>query len=294
MCKNRRLLALLIPILAVGLLSGCASSPKENPAIPGQQESVEKLMHQANTAYDSGNDRDAIFYYQRVLSISPNDRQALIKSGQLYLNNGIPEQAENSFEKVLNDNPSDIDALEGVAISQLKLRRFAEAKGNFEKVISLNDKRWNAWNGLGVLADIENDFTRSVECYQNGLQVLPNNPIILNNLGYSLIMAHRYHEAEKVLRSAISHTPMFNNRLKNNLALALAWQGDYQNALLIISGIYSEAIAYNNIGYIALLNKDYETAIEYFELSMIKSPSYYERASENLAKASKLRDLTSK
>jgi len=293
MCKNRALLALLAPILAMGLLSGCASSPKENPAIPDQQESVEKLTHQANVAYDSGNDSDAIFYYQRVLSISPKDRQALIKSGQLYLNNGIPEQAESSFEKALNDNPSDIDALEGIAVSQLKLRRFAEAKENFEKVISLNDKRWNTWNGLGVLADIENNFSRSVACYQKGLQVLPNNPMILNNLGYSLIMAHRYHEAEKILRSAISHTPMFNNRLKNNLALALAWQGDYQNAMKIISGIYSEAIAYNNIGYIALLNKDYETAVEYFELSMIKSPSYYERAAENLAKATKLRDLAS-
>jgi len=275
----------------MGLVTGCASKAKvEQPSALNQQESLDKLEHQAAVAFEQGNSSDALFYNQQILSISPDNKPALIRSGQIYLNNGLSEQAEQSFGEVLKSLPVDIDALEGLGISQIKLRKYAKAKESLEKVISLSETRWNAWNGLGILADLEHDYAKAATYYYKGLDTLPNYPVLLNNLGYSLIMAHRYAEAEKILRSALSHSPQFDNRLRNNLGIALAWQGNYQEAISVISSVYSEAITYNNIGYIALLNKDYETAIGYFETSMKISPSYYERAALNLEKAKQLRD----
>jgi len=279
-------LLLLIPMLLVGILSGCASNPKEPPV--RQQESLDKLEHQAAVAFEQGKNSDALYYYQQVLSRSPDNRLALIRSGQLYLNNGIYEPAEKNFEQVLKKDPLDVDALEGAAISQINLRKFSSAKVHFEKVVSLDENRWNTWNGLGVLADLESNYAKAAEYYKKGLHILPNYPVLLNNLGYSLIMAHQYSEAERVLRSALSHTPYFDNRLRNNLGIALAWQGNYQEAINTVGSIYNEAIAYNNIGYIALLNGKYEIAIEYFETAMRLSPTYYQRAATNLEKAQQL------
>ena len=292
MHRIRSLLLLLVPILLAGLLTGCASNSATSPA--KQQEPLDKLEHQAAVAFEKGNSSDALFYYQQILSGSPDNRLALIKSGQIYLNNGLPEQAEKNFEQVLKRDPMDLDALEGAAISQIKMRKFTTAKAHLETVVSIDEKRWNAWNGLGVLADLDHDYSKAVAYYRKGLQLLPDYPPLLNNLAYSHMMGHQYYEAEKLLRRAVSQTPEFDDRMNNNLALALAWQGNYQEALNIVSSIYGKAIAYNNIGYIALLKKEYATAIEYFELSMITSPSYYERAAINLRKSIHLRDAALK
>lgn len=285
MYKGGRLFRPLIAMLIAGMLAACASNPSTSPAAKKQQTSITQLEKKAAEAYELGNSSDALYYYGQVLEISPQHRDALIKSGQLYLNNGIYELAANRFAAYLKQDNNDVDALEGLAISQIKLRRFSAAKLNLEKVTALDDKRWNAWNGLGILADLENEYDKAVSYYQKGLQVLPNYPALLNNLGYSLIMAHRYDEAEKVLRSALSLTPYFDNRLRNNLGIALAWQGNYPEAISIISSIYSQAIAYNNVGYIALLKGENETAAGYFEVAMKISPTYYARAAKNLEKA---------
>lgn len=43
--------------------------------------------------------------------------------------------------------------------------------------------------------------------------------------------------------------------------------------------------ALNNIGYIALLKKDYRSAISYFEQALEASPRWYPRAAANLERA---------
>lgn len=282
-------MAVLLPLW---LLSGCATLSQQTGETEAsalkQSQTINKLHSQAQAALSQGKNSDALFYYQEILKVTPGDRAALIQSGQIYLDVGLPELAEEHFARVLESSAAGVEAMEGLGLSRIRLHKYQQAKSDLLRAVDLDGNRWNAWNGLGVIADMEGKYTEAGDYYRKGLEVLPNYPPLINNLGYSLIMAHQYKEAEKILRSGLIYAPDYN-RLKNNLGIALAWQGEYQGALATITPVIGEALAYNNVGYIAMLREDYEKAVEYFELAMKSSPNYYLKAAQNLERARHLK-----
>jgi Flp pilus assembly protein TadD len=113
------------------------------------------------------------------------------------------------------------------------------------------------------------------------------NATVLNNLGYSLMMSKQYPAAEKVFREGLNYEPGFF-RIRNNLAISLAWQSRFEEAIDILVKVVKYEVAYNNIGYIAMLNNQYLVAKNYFKKAMFISPSYYVRAARNLEKVENL------
>ncbi|MDX8406627.1 MAG: tetratricopeptide repeat protein [Mariprofundus sp.] len=273
--------AILLSALSLWLLSGCAAL--HQPLDPTEGA----LQAQADAVLSQGKNRDALYYYQAILKKTPKDRTALIHSGHIYLDIGLPELAEDYFKRVLEGNPADAEALEGLGISRIKLHHYAPARLDLQRAVLLDSKRWNGWNGLGIIADIGGDYGKAGEFYRKGLTVLPHYPPLINNLGYSQMMAHHYREAEETLRSGLKYAPD-SHWLKNNLGMALAWQGDYQGGVKAISAAIGEAAAYNNVGYIALLKEDYQKAASCFESAMQSSPNYYLRAAQNLKRVQQL------
>lgn len=99
-------------------------------------------------------------------------------------------------------------------------------------------------------------------------------------------MAQDYAEAERLLDEAYARKPT-SARIAGNLAVAIAWRGDYERALRIAMRLAEEHVAYNDIGYIAMLRGDNGKAINFFEKAIDKSPSWFERAAVNLERARK-------
>jgi Flp pilus assembly protein TadD len=194
---------------------------------------------------------------------------------------GRADLAEGYYSRILENTPDDAEALEGRGISRLRLHKYLQAKNDLNRAVTVSVERWRAWNALGIIADLEGEYTIATGHYRKALDILPGYPMLLNNLGYSLIMAHRYIEAERVLRRGLDHAPQ-DNYLTNNLGISLAWLGRYDESLRVLTGVINPAQAYNNIGYIALLKKDYKLAIEYFRKALEANPTYYVRAARNL------------
>jgi len=147
--------------------------------------------------------------------------------------------------------------------------------------------RWMAWNALGIAADLQGRHPDARAHYEAALEVLPGNPSVLNNLGYSLLMAQAYAEAETVLREGLRGAPR-DPRLRNNLGLALAWQGRYEDALEVMEPALGGAEAANNVGYIALLSGDGAAALRYFDRALELYPRYYALAEQNRRRAVRL------
>ena len=66
-----------------------------------------------------------------------------------------------------------------------------------------------------------------------------------------------------------------------NLRIALAWQGQYDQALVGIQPS-ERADALNNVGYVAMLRGDQDTAQKCFSQALEISPTYHDHAARNL------------
>jgi len=76
-----------------------------------------------------------------------------------------------------------------------------------------------------------------------------------------------------------------NERVYNNLALALCKLGRYQEGLEAFKKGGDEAVAYNNLGCVYMAEGKHKEAIEVFEKAIEIKPGFYVSAHENLKRA---------
>lgn len=196
--------------------------------------------------------------------------------GQLALAEDNNGDAYLRYRIARDADPKDCLTWEGMGLAALRLGRNNAAKAALEEATRLCAERWQSLNALGVLADRSGDWTAGRDAYARALQVAPDQPGILNNIGFSLLLQGRFDEAESVLSKARMIAPR-DERVANNLDLALAGQGKS-----ITVATAAQAYRLNNVGYMAYLAGNLDTARSYFTEAMKLSPSFFERASANL------------
>ena len=79
----------------------------------------------------------------------------------------------------------------------------------------------------------------------------------------------------------MKHDPA-NQRIQNNLGVALYKLGKYDQALEAYRKGTDEASAYNNMGYLQMSEGKLDEAVSSFEKAVALKPSYYVRAHENM------------
>ncbi|HET19536.1 MAG TPA: tetratricopeptide repeat protein [Chromatiales bacterium] len=247
---------------------------------------VTDRLEEAGLAAREGRLDEASRLYREILAVESEQPDALLGLAGVETRLGRWRDAEGLYGRLLKLDEGNVDALEGRGLSLLPLREFAEGRSMLERAVALDAMRWRSWHALGVLADQSGDRQAAQTAYRKGLEVMPAHPGLMNSLGYSLILSRRFDEAEQVLREALRYAPD-SSRLKGNLAMAIAWQGRYAEALDLLRGESDreQAVAFNDVGYVAMLRQDWPTAIRFFEQALELSPTYYQRAADNLERA---------
>jgi len=137
-----------------------------------------------------------------------------------------------------------------------------------------------AYNGLGILADLNSRYDDAIEYYQKANQIQPRSAQINNNLGYSYYLADYLKLSEKYFRRALNYNPSYE-RTWRNLGLLYTRKGQYDDALITLSRVMDKASAYNSMGYVCMLQGKHVEADEFFEQAIELTPSYYKLAYEN-------------
>ena len=92
--------------------------------------------------------------------------------------------------------------------------------------------------------------------YREALDIRPNEPSVLSNLGMSYLLARDLKTAETYLRSAINQ-PGADSRIRQNLALVVGLQGRFQEAENIARQELTSQQAEANVAYLkAMLAQD--------------------------------------
>lgn len=200
---------------------------------------------------------------------------------RLALAEGRNADAFFAFSRLADVSPNDCAAREGAGLAALRLGSLNGAQKLLNEAIAICPDRWRPWNALGVVADRNGDWKSSSTAYTRALGLVPTEPAVLNNLGYSLILQHRFDEAEQMLRSAIRFAPD-NVRLSNNLDIAMIAAGKTLDPDIATNPPARRAARLNNAGYISFLSGRTPVAKSYLEDAIAIGPAHFGRAATNL------------
>jgi Flp pilus assembly protein TadD len=231
------------------------------------------------------NQRDldlALYMYVQAVQLEPDDSESLYRIGAIHEQRGNNTLAARAYARVLEIDPEHARALQGFGLTQFEARDFPAAKSTLEHAVAVDPSLWRSHNILGVIADTDGDYETAADHYGKALAARPGSVSLLNNRGYSKYMAGDYAGAKADFLKALEANPEFE-RAWHNLGLVYAREGAYEKALEAMSKVMAAHVAANDVGYIAMLDGDYDWAEHLFAEAQRLSPRYYKMADDNAA-----------
>jgi tol-pal system protein YbgF len=300
-------LGLLLAVLMV--LSGCTTNPSKKAGEDSQYgdlysgstevkrtneakktaKTAEEAIALGDKAARKGEYDQAIFEYIKAMELSGGDATTLNKIGDIQNQMGNYTHAEQAYQLSLNLEPDNEHALEGLGLIQLRNRNYEKSKDNLSRALAIKPDLWRAHNALGTIADIQGDHATAQNHYRKSLLLKPDSLHVINNYGYSLYLSGEWNSALAEFRKAINISPNYE-RAWYNIGLVYTRQERFDDALGAFDNVMSRPKAYNDIGYICMINGDYPRAENYFRKAIKLSSTYYKKAHENLEKMQRLKD----
>jgi Flp pilus assembly protein TadD len=295
MNHRRHTLRPLLPLLLLSSLA-CASTKTDPPLEYNEAARVEfrkpekpvpltfeEEVRVADRLRDSGQLPEAAWHYVRSMQLdgsSPLPKQRL---GYLQLSNDV-DRADMIFRELVEDHPEIGSAHLGLGLARVVSGRHLQARPSLLRALDLDPSLATAHVGLGMIHDKLGEHDLAQMEYEVASEQDPRRYEIKNNLGMSHLMSGNFGQAAQSFRDAIYLEPR-DPTLYNNLAIAMARQGDYRGAYRSFRHNSNEADALNNLGYVSLVNGDFERAIKYFERSLLEGPSQRARVLVNMRAA---------
>ena len=280
-------------LLALTALTGClgvAEAPPAAGAPPAPAATLDpRTTEWAEKALAQDRLGDARKLVERVLAVEPENARARLVAAELQLAQGQAEAAAEAFEALSGDADMGARALQGQGIALIRTGDTQRAQGILKQAVEREPGLWRAWNALGYLLDVQNDGTGAERAYGKALAVNERNAVLYNNRGFSRLMQRKADAAVEDFRRALQIDPQ-QELAKANLRLALAWQGHYAHAAAGTSGA-DTGRTLNNVGYVALMRGDLDTAERYLARALTADAGYNTAAARNLAYLKTLRDF---
>ncbi len=150
-------------------------------------------------------------------------------------------------DALCREHPGDAGALllRGIAYRELGL--MDEAGRDLRAAISHDASRAEAHSALAVLYDREGKHDEAAQHHVRAVELAPDEPRYLNNLGFSLFARGKTREAIGAYERGIRLAPA-DLRLWNNLGFAYAVTGDFTRAAQSFGMGGTRAQASNNLG----------------------------------------------
>jgi tetratricopeptide (TPR) repeat protein len=134
--------------------------------------------------------------------------QVLQATAQLYRDGSNYKTAYEILEKALVEYPDDPDLLYDAAMVAEKLDRIDVVEARLARLVELKPSSAHALNALGyTLVDRTTRIEEGLALIQRALALAPDDPFILDSVGWAQFRLGKLDEAEKYLRQAMEQRP---------------------------------------------------------------------------------------
>jgi tetratricopeptide (TPR) repeat protein len=199
--------------------------------LPGNDIPLESLAELYET---SGKPQLAIEVLRRISTGSPQWRNAQIRIATALDSDDRPDEAARMLRSLIADDAKDVVALLAMGNIERNRKKFVECVQTFSSVIDLLPEKgplnWTAYFYRGSCRERSRQFSLAEADLRKALELKPDEPNILNYLGYSLIdQGMKVDEALAMIQRAVAQMPD-NGYVVDSLGWAYFRTGNYPEA----------------------------------------------------------------
>jgi Flp pilus assembly protein TadD len=257
------------------------AAPVEAPVVD-RPERVASEMARGQQALSAGDLSTAQAAFTAALRGSPNDPEPALGLAETYLAMGDLKTAGKLFDLVekSSSGPDEGRLLQGRGLVALGQGETDEAVRLLERSVDRSPGLWRAWAGLGRAYGRQGKSRQARDAFARAEDAAPARALVINDIGMLHLEENDPAAALEAFQRALAIDPA-NLTASANARIARAMLGDYDAAA---SGARPEELpdVLNNVGYIAIVNGDFEVADRFLRRAVEISPVYHEAASANL------------
>jgi tetratricopeptide (TPR) repeat protein len=230
------------------LLAGLKLFPVLRPQISldntqAKFKQAEEKLNIGNQKFEEGDFKSAISYYDEVIRIKPDQREAYVKRSDAHQELGDYKTSLNGYNTIIKKFGDSSEALTGRGDVRSKLGDSEGAVADYNKALEINPNNYKTYDGIGNVLAKSGDNQGAMEKYNKALEINPSD--------------YKAHDG---------------------LGDVHAKLGDYRNAIsaygkaLKIQPAYF--ITYNERGVVRYSLGDYEGAIDDYDAALKLKPDY--------------------
>jgi Flp pilus assembly protein TadD len=221
----------------------------------------------------------------RRAPLEADDPELLIRVAELALAAGRTGEAMGGFLNLVDTSVTAARAWAGLGRIRLQRKDNSGAQEALDKALALDPGLTSARLARAILHDRSKNWRRAEADYTELLTLDPSNSLALANRGWSRLLRGQHAAAEADLMAALAALPEAapsRPRIANNLRLARAMQGHYEQAFADSS---RDRLAQdlNLVGFAAMARGDDDIAAAYFRRALELNPRHDKAAAANLA-----------
>ena len=253
-------------------------------------ETMEGLIARGDASLAQGHLAAAVWSYAGAYRLDPEATAPRERLGYVHLRQN-PERAQPLFESALEIDPNSLNAHIGLGLSLLASGNRDEGLRHLERAVEIDPRSPKAQAALGVSLDQLGRREEAIAHLEAARDLRPHDSRILNNLGVAYLRAGQPERAEPILRAALREDSRDVALRSNNLGMALAMQGRFDEALVAFRRAGDEQSARSNLGYAHAARGEYDQAIAEYEKALLAGGKANVEVVRNIEAARRARDL---
>ena len=249
--RPARLAATALALVLAAALAGCGSSGKFGNRFTSKLTtgSIARSSGKPVETMSSAELRGESMTLGRAYARNPTDKGLAIRFATVLQMDGDADQSLAVMRKLAIGYPKDPEGLAAYGKALAANGQLEPALDAVRRAQTPEYPDWRLASAEGAILDQLGQKDEARQLYRKALDLKPNEPSVLSNLGMSYLLEGDLRTAETYLRSAAGQ-PGADSRVRQNLALVVGLQGRFDEAERIASQELSPDQAQANVAYL--------------------------------------------
>ncbi len=182
----------------------------------------------------AGRFADALAAYDAAAADSPLKWALRLRAADMLAELGRVDAAARRLRAMARERPERADPLIALADAMLREERYEEAARAYDRALAriptLEDRHWPLLYARGMSLERSKRWDRAEKDFLRALEMAPDQPLVLNYLGYSWIeLGRHYDRARGMIEKAVEQRPN-DGFIVDSLGWVLYRLGEYADA----------------------------------------------------------------